>query len=123
MSAVDQQSAVAIFGQAGEAVCVGHRHAGLLDRLDRRIGEPPISEVPIEGDRASRACEFRMVTIRLNSSFGAQDVAQVLATSIVSRSLRLGDANSCAAPRLQAPCAPLRLLTPLRSIFYLLFIP
>ncbi len=37
---VDEQAAVAVFGEPGQAVDVGDRDAGLLQRLDQRIGEP-----------------------------------------------------------------------------------
>ena len=37
---VDEQPAIAVFGQAGQAVDVGHRDARRLQRLDQRIGEP-----------------------------------------------------------------------------------
>eukprot|EP01136_Pigoraptor_vietnamica_P009564 Opistho-1_new@46227 len=37
---VDQQAAVAVLGQAGERVQSRHRHAGPLEGLEQRIGEP-----------------------------------------------------------------------------------
>ncbi len=37
---VDEQSAVAIFGKAREAVDIGHADAGRLQRLDQGIGQP-----------------------------------------------------------------------------------
>ena len=37
---VDEQPAIAVFGQAGEAVDIGHVDAGGLQRLDQRIGQP-----------------------------------------------------------------------------------
>ncbi len=37
---VEEQAAVAIFGKARQAVDVGDRDAGRLQRLDQRVGEP-----------------------------------------------------------------------------------
>ena len=37
---VEQQSAVAVFGQAGQAVQPGDRKPGFLQRLEQRIGQP-----------------------------------------------------------------------------------
>ena len=37
---VDEQAAIAVFGEAGQAVDVGDLDAGRLQRLDQRIGQP-----------------------------------------------------------------------------------
>jgi hypothetical protein len=39
-AAVDQQAAVAVFGQAGERVEAAHLHAGPLEGFEQRVGEP-----------------------------------------------------------------------------------
>src|SRR5258708_37993639 len=39
-SRIDEKAAIAIFGEAGQAVDFGDRNSGSLHRLDERIGEP-----------------------------------------------------------------------------------
>ena len=70
---IDEQAAIAVFGKAGQAVDVGDRDAGPLQRLDQRIGEPLRQLVQRhEAARSRRAVDQR----RMAPAIAERDAAE-----------------------------------------------